>query len=77
MDIRGQFSFDRSSRMEVPGQSLINFYTLRTEPHEGLEVGARLKWRGRLWDVESPPARYSGPRATAHVTVTIRERVNS
>jgi hypothetical protein len=75
--IRGAVRPDRSSRMEVPGQQQIRRAFLTCDLDAPVRMWARLSWDGLMWDVAAPPDRHYGPRATAHLTVAIKERTNS
>jgi hypothetical protein len=68
---------DRSGPMEVPGQGHIHIVKMLTS-HEvpGLTTGARVLWNDMAWDVIMPPEKHYGPRATRHLTTTLRERTS-
>jgi hypothetical protein len=65
----------RSARAEVPGQAQINVMRmLVTADLDDVNLWSRVEWRGRSWDVVSPPAYHHGTRHTRHWSIDIRER---
>ena len=65
---------DRGSRAEVPGEQAIEVYNILVDPDVDVGLWARVKWRGRMWDVDSPAKLRWGTRHTRHQTVGIRLR---
>lgn len=65
----------RSSRAEVPGQQVIDVYTMLLSPsYTDVDVWSRVKWNGDEWDLVSPPTLHFGTRRTKHISITIRRR---
>lgn len=66
---------DRSLKAEVPGQQVINVFSMIVDPSvKDIGVWARVRWNGEFWDIAGPPALHTGSRQTRHFTVPIRRR---
>ncbi|WP_054050722.1 head-tail adaptor protein [Alloactinosynnema sp. L-07] len=68
-----------STEPAVAGQQTVTTYRVRCNRNQLVPVGpwAQVAWRGRDWDVDGEPARYTGSTATAHVAFRIRARVSA
>lgn len=67
-------SFDRSSRMEIPGQGEIEIISVLVSARYPVTMFSRAEYLGSAWDIVGPPARRQGVRATRHQTVLLRRR---
>jgi hypothetical protein len=74
-EVRAAFIPQRSARAEVPGQQQINVVRMIVDADlEGVDLWSRVEWRGRQWDVVTPPAYHHGTRRTRHWSIDLRER---
>lgn len=66
----------RGAKAEVTGQQTINVIKIgSTSDLSGIELGARVVFLGKQWDVVSPPAYHHGARRhTRHYSTDVRER---
>lgn len=66
----------RSAKAEVTGQQQVNVVRLGFRYElAGIELGSRVEFMGRMWDVAAPPSYHHGAkRHTRHWSVDIRER---
>jgi hypothetical protein len=76
VQIRATMRPERSYGMEIPGQNLVRQVLMVCDLDAPVAMFARLHWDGVWWDVAAPPDKRFGPRATAHMTVQLRERTN-
>lgn len=75
--VRAAFIPQRSARAEVPGQMDIDVVSMLVDADlEDVDLWSRVEWRGRFWDVVSPPAYHRGTGRTRHWTITLRGRPN-
>lgn len=73
--VQAAFVPQRSARAEVPGQAQINVTRMIVAADlPDVTLWSRVQWRGRLWDVVTPPAYHHGTRRTRHWSIDIRER---
>lgn len=75
-EVRAAFIPQRSSRAEVPGQQQINVTRMIVDADlEGVTLWSRVQYKGKDWDIVSPPAYHHGTRRhTRHWSIDIRER---
>ncbi|WP_202971134.1 phage head completion protein [Saccharothrix sp. ALI-22-I] len=74
-EVRAAFIPQRSSKAEVPGQQQINVTRMIVSADlEGVNLWSRVEWRGKQWDIVSPPQYHHGTRRTRHWSLDIRER---
>ncbi|MCX2949934.1 hypothetical protein [Lentzea sp. NEAU-D7] len=74
-EVRAAFIPQRSARAEVPGQQQINVTRMIVSADlEGVNLWSRVEWKGRQWDIVSPPQYHHGTRRTRHWSLDIRER---
>ncbi|WP_202868512.1 hypothetical protein [Kribbella sindirgiensis] len=68
----------RSAKAEVPGQQKINIIRLGVQANlEGVELWSRVVFKGKPYDVVTPPAYHHGSsRHVRHWSIDIRERPN-
>lgn len=65
----------RSAKAEVPGQQHIDVTRIGTDHDlEGVELWSQLIFRGKEWDMVTPPAYHHGTRVTRHWSIDIRQR---
>ena len=75
IQVTAAFIPQRSARAEVAGQQQINVVTMIVAPDlPDVNLWSRVQWRGRYWDVVSPPAYHHGTRHTRHWSMDLRER---
>jgi hypothetical protein len=75
IEVTAVFIPQRSARAEVAGQQQINVVTMIVSPDlPDVNLWSRVLWRGRYWDVVSPPAYHHGTRHTRHWSMDLRER---
>jgi hypothetical protein len=75
IEVTAVFIPQRSARAEVPGQQQIDVVTMIVAPDlPDVNLWSRVLWRGRYWDVVSPPAFHYGTRHTRHWSMDLRER---
>ncbi|GGK13213.1 hypothetical protein GCM10010124_02220 [Pilimelia terevasa] len=75
-EVRAAFIPQRSARAEVPGQQQINVTRMIVAADlPEVNLWSRVRWRGRDWDVVTPPAYHHGTRRTRHWSIDIRERL--
>lgn len=78
--LKGNFTPDRGSRAEVPGQQEIDVYRVVFETGlEDVTLWSRLLWappgrEPKYWDIVEPPVYRHGTRHTRHWTMVIRKR---
>lgn len=74
-DVIAAFLPQRSSRAEVPGQQVIEVYTMIVAPdYPDVELWSRVTWNGSDWDMVSPPEYHHGTRHTRHWSIGLRKR---
>ncbi|WP_394615886.1 hypothetical protein JNUCC0626_40150 [Lentzea sp. JNUCC 0626] len=74
-EVRAAFIPQRSSKAEVPGQQQINVTRMIVSADlEDVNLWSRVEWKGRQWDIVSPPQYHHGTRRTRHWSLDIRER---
>jgi hypothetical protein len=74
-EVRAVFVPQRSARAEVPGQQQINILRMIVAPDlTDVNLWSRVEYRGRMWDVVTPPAYHHGVRQTRHWSIDLRER---
>lgn len=75
IEVRAAFIPQRSTKAEVPGQVGIDV-TRMILRHDLPNVGlfSQVRWRGRLWDVASPPSYHHGTPLVRHYSMDIRAR---
>lgn len=66
----------RGAKAEVTGQQTINVVKIGcTIELPGVELGSRVEFSGKAWDVVSPPSLHWGvARHTRHYAMDVRER---
>lgn len=74
--IRAAFIPQRSARAEVPGQLGIKVTRMIfSHEIENFDLWSRVYWRGRYWDVVTPPSYHHGAtRHVRHYSADLRER---
>lgn len=73
--VRAAFIPQRSSRAEVPGQQQINVTRMIVAADlPNVDLYSRVEYRGRQWDVVTPPEYHHGTRRTRHWSIDLRER---
>jgi hypothetical protein len=74
-EVTAAFIPQRSARAEVPGQQQINVTRMIVAADlPDVNLWSRVEWRGRLWDIVTPPGYHHGTRRTRHWSIDIRER---
>lgn len=74
-EVKAVFLPERSAKAEVPGQQQINVYTMIVQPDlDDVTLWSRVRWRGELWDIVTPPEHHGGTRQTKHISLQIRQR---
>ena len=73
--VRAAFIPQRGARAEVPGQQQINIVRILVAPDlKDVDLWGRVEWRGKLWDIVTPPSLHIGTRHTRHWSIDLRER---
>lgn len=75
IEVKGAFIPERGSRAEVPGQQQIDVGTIII-PADFAEVNvfSRVEFRGRQWDIVTPPQYHHGTRRVRHWSAEVRRR---
>lgn len=66
---------ERSTRAEVPGQQIIDVATVIVEADiPNVDLWSKVRVRGGVWDIVTPPQYHHGTRRVRHWTMEVRRR---